>query len=181
MNRLVLFSILVAIGAAFVSLVWQASGAPAQKIRSLAPDLAFHLICEGKERAEIENGIEKFMTSEGFQVLNRGRLQRQHNVFLLDTDIVSLDKKRRIIDVIKLPPPSVDRYAVRLLSPPPTSRSPALEDTLLAFVSNKLGCQVRQVSRNLNGAEVADLYDGEIKRIEGLFRQAEELQGRRRT
>jgi len=67
-----------------------------------------------------------------------------------------------------------------LNTPPPTHRSAELENRLLAFVSEKLACEVQQVTRGENAKDAIEFYDWEIQRIETLFREAEELQGRTR-
>jgi hypothetical protein len=155
------------------------SSAYSEPGKVLYPDLAFHIVCEEKARTALENDIERFLKSEGFKVLNQARIQREHRVLLSDLHIIGLDDKRRIVDFLEFS--SADRrYAVKLNSPPPTHRSPQVEEALLAFASNKLGCQVRQVTREENGADAGQLHDIEVRRIEGLFRQAEELQGQRR-
>jgi hypothetical protein len=145
----------------------------------LHADLAFHFVCDDKARTTLERNIEGFLRSKGFQVLNQARTQQEHGVFLFDLHIIGLDGQRRVADFLALPD-SAGRYAVTLNTPPPTQRSGQLEESLLEFVSDKLGCQVRQVNRQTNGAEAKDFHDREIRRIEGLFRQEEELQGNRR-
>lgn len=147
--------------------------------RVLAPDLAFHFVCGQRDRSALENDIEKFLTREGFRVLNHGRLQREHNVRLLETNIVGLDDRQRIVNFTTLPP-TKGKYTVGLLSRPPTQHSPLLEEALLVFAKEKLKCAVEQISRNENGPEPLDFFNREVKRIEGYFRQAEELQGSKR-
>jgi hypothetical protein len=160
--------------------IWRISMASSQSGRVLLPDLAFRFDCAERDRSVLENDIEKFLRNEGFRVLNRGRIQRKHNVFLSEIDIVGLDDKRRIVDVNKFITEKTSTYSVSLLSPPPTQRSPQFEEALLVFVKEKLMCNVRQVSRNQNGPEAIDFFNNEVKRIEGLFRQAEDLKGQRR-
>jgi hypothetical protein len=163
----------------FIGAITGPSGAYGQRGGVLYPDLAFHIVCKETARTALEKNIEGFLKSEGFKVLNQARIQREHGVFLDDLHIIGLDDKRRIIDFLEFS--SADRrYAVRLNSPPPTHRSPHVEEALLTFASGKLGCQVRQVTRETNGADASQLHDIEVMRIEGLFRQAEELQGQRR-
>ena len=154
-------------------------GAYSDPGRVLYPDLAFHIVCEEKARTALEDKIEGFLKSEGFKVLNQARLQREHGVSVSDLHIIGVDDKRRIIDFLDFSIAD-GRYAVRLNTPPPTHRSPQVEKALLTFASGKLGCQVRQVTREANGSDASQLHDIEVRRIEGLFRQAEELQGQRR-
>jgi hypothetical protein len=143
-----------------------------------SPDLTFHFVCKDKIRSALEDDIEAFLKLEGFKVLNKGRVQREHSVFLLDTDIIALDEKRRLIDVIA--GPQAVTYAVRLLTPPPTQRASRLEDALLKFASDKLGCEVLQVARGENGHDARQYYDRKIRDTENLFREAEQLKGERR-
>jgi hypothetical protein len=141
-------------------------------------DLAFQFICKDKARSALEKDFEDFLQREGFKVLNQGKIQREHGVFVFDTQIIGLDDKKRTIDVIALPG-SEGRYAVRLRTPPPTQRVVILEGALLKFVSDKLACEVRQIARGENGADAKAYYDQEISRIENLFREAAEMEGRR--
>ena len=143
------------------------------------PDLTFQFVCNKKDRTALEDDIEKFMRRQSFNVLNQARIQREHGVFLKGVEIIGLDRARRVIEVSDLPP-SQDRYAVVLNSPPPTKHDPQLEAALLEFASKILGCEVRHVARGENGIEAASAYNDVVSRIEGLFRQAEELQGDRR-
>ena len=141
-------------------------------------DLAFQFICKNKARTALEDDIAMFLKRAGFRVLNLGRIQREHNVFLLDLNIIGLDDKQRMIDIISLPT-AEGRYAATLRTPPPTHRLPDLEESLLKFTSDELGCEVRQVTRGQNGTDARAFYDNEITRIENLFREAEALQGLR--
>jgi hypothetical protein len=142
-------------------------------------DLVFHFVCNKKDRSVWEDDIEKFLRAQGFKVLNQARIQHEHGVFLKEVGIIGLDRGRRIIEFRDLPP-SHDRYAVRLNSPPPTQHDPQLEAALLELASKTLDCEVRQVARRENDTDAAAAYDKVVGRIEGLFRQAEELQGDRR-
>jgi hypothetical protein len=64
---------------------------------------------------------------------------------------------------------------VGLDTPPPTKRASQLEDALLKFASDTLGCEVRQVSRGENGADARSFHDQLISNAENLFREAEQL------
>src|SRR5438477_8945848 len=103
-----------------------ANGAHADR-RTLHPDLAFNFVCKGKDRSTLEDEIERFLRHEGFKVLNQGRIQREHGVFLLDTHIIGLDDAHRMIDVTAFPR-TEDRYSLGLNTPPPTQRTPQFED-----------------------------------------------------
>lgn len=176
-HRTTRLAILVAVGAI---LVWSTSIiASPQSGNVLLPDLAFHFVCHREDPPTLEKDIEKFLVSKGFRVLNRARLQREYDVLLFDTDIVGLDDKQRIVDIIRLPH-TRGQYAVSLTSAPPTQHSPDLEAALLALAKETLACEVQRVSRNKNGPEAIFFYKDEVKRIEGLLREAEKLQGRGR-
>jgi hypothetical protein len=142
----------------------------------LRPDLTFLIACKARDRATLEWQIDEFLRQQGFKVLNQGRIQREHGYFLTGLKIIGLDDKRRVITVIHVPPAG-GTYSVGLNTPPPTKRDPQLEDALLGFASNTLGCNVRQIDRGENATDAAGLHNEKIRRIERLFRQAEQLQG----
>jgi hypothetical protein len=158
--------------------------ASAQAVRVLSSDLGFIMACKDRDPSTLEGPIEEFLRREGFDVLNRASLQRRHNWFsTLDLEIIGLDKARRMIHFWSHPAPkTVARlqgyYSVELRTPPPTQRAPEVEDAVLKFVADQLRCGVRQVTRQENGADVADLYENEIRRVENLFREADQLNGR---
>ncbi len=155
-----------------------AGGACAER-HTLHPDLAFNFVCKDKDRSTLEDEIERFLRREGFKVLNQGPIQREHGVFLLDTHIIGLDDAHRMVDVTAFPR-TEGRYSVGLDSPPPTQRAPQLEESLVNFVSKKLACEVSQITRGENSADASEFYNSQVKRVENLFREAEELTGGRR-
>jgi hypothetical protein len=160
-----------------LAVLCQTSGARAGSVRVLCSDLAFQFICKDENRSAFDDAFEGFLKHEGFRVLNQARIQREHGVFSLDVHLIGLDDKRRTVVVTSIPP-APHRYAVRFRTPPPTQRASDLEDALLTFVSNKLGCDLRQVTRSQNSADVADLYENAVRGIENMFREAEELKGK---
>jgi hypothetical protein len=160
-------------------LFWLADETQVQSAPLFSSDLAFQFICKGRSQSALEDDFEEFLRREDFKVLNQGRIQREHEIFLLDTKIIGLDGKRRVIDIMALPH-TEGRYAVTLRTPPPTQRAAQLEEALLNFVSGKLGCEVRQITRGENGADTRAYYDEHVRNIENLFRQAEQLRGERR-
>jgi hypothetical protein len=152
-----------------------------QESRVLSADLAINFVCANKPRSELETGMEEFVNGEGFNVLNQGRLQRDHGIYLLNTQIVGLDGKRDILEFVGLPVGFAKKdtvYNAGLRSPPPTRRSPQLEEAVLTFVSKGLGCDVRQVTRGENGPDAIQFYDREFARIESVFRDADILKKR---
>jgi hypothetical protein len=154
-----------------------------QQVRVLSSDLNFIMDCKDREPSTLEGPIEEFLRRESFDVLNRASIQRRHNWFsTLDVEIIGLNKARRLIhfrsprapkDVARLQ----GHYFVELRTPPPTQRAPEVEDALLKFATEQLQCGVRQVIREENGADVADLYESEIRRVKNLFREADQLNG----
>lgn len=148
----------------------------------LSADLAFNFSCANLDRSIMERGIEDFLRGQQFKVLNIGSMRREfgfpapHD----DTYLTSIDASKRRIEIQAAPVPPKERnsqrdkyYFVRLNSPPPTQRSPDLEEVLLAFVPGKLSCKVTSVTRGENGTDKQAYDNSEIARIEGLFRQAE--------
>jgi hypothetical protein len=154
------------------------SAGRAAPVRILSSDLAFQFVCKDESRLALEDAFDGFLRHEGFKVLNLARIQREHGVLSLDVHMIGLDDKRRTVDLMSVPP-AENRYAVRFRTPPPTQRASDIEDALLQVVSNKLGCELRQVTRSQNGADAADLYENEVRGIERAFREAEELEGKR--
>jgi hypothetical protein len=94
--------------------------------RVLNTDLAFHFVCKDKDRSSLEEAMETFLRNEHFRVLNKGRNQREHGVFLLDLDVVGIDDGQNIIEFDALPRTD-GRYSAGLNTPPPTRRNPQLE------------------------------------------------------
>ncbi len=165
----------------FLSFLWIAvavgwSGdAGAQSPRLVTSDLGFVFVCKPNMQSVLEDGIERFLRQQGFKVVNQARLMREQGVSIFDILIMGVDDKRRIFKFSALPRTD-GRYAVSLMSPPPTQRSTDLEEAVLKLVSEQLGCEVRQVARGENRASAED-YDKHYKIIEDLFQQAERLQG----
>jgi hypothetical protein len=123
--------------------------------------------------------MEAFLKDEGFRVLNLGRIQRAREVNLQSTAIYGLDNDRRIVVILGFLIPFAGKdvlYTVSLTSPPPTQRSPQLEEAILTLVSEKLGCVARQVVRSENGPDATEFYNREVTRIDGLFREGAALE-----
>lgn len=137
-------------------------------------DLAFWFRCEQRASPELEQKIDAFLQQQGFRVLNLGALQRNAGVGIFDLNITAIDAKRRTIDVhaFKETPGS---QTVGLYSPPPTQHDAALEESLLTFTSQALGCRNDQIARNTNGPEAAAMHNWNVERIEGLFKEAADL------
>jgi hypothetical protein len=145
----------------------------------LHADLAFLFQCTDIASIRAERDVESFLREKGFRVLNQGRLQREHGVADAGLHLIGLDTDRRLVEFSSLPPlPALaGKYSVTLRSPPPTHHFVELETDLLTFVSEKLRCKTRQITHDENSSDAIQFYDWEIHRVEGLFHEAEQLQG----
>jgi len=146
---------------------------------ALLADVSIQFTCQGMEHDSLESDIEKFVLQNGFKVLNQGRVQRLNGVNLQSLRILGIHENDTFIEFMALPYQK-ERYAVRLNTRPPTKRDSKLEGALEKFLTQMPKCQTRQVSRGENPYAARDFFDQEMKRIRGLFRQAEELKGHRR-
>jgi len=164
-----------------LAIVCPMSGARAGSVGGDQADLAFILACKDVSRSALEDAFEAFLKHEGFKVLNLAGVQRKGGVYLFDVYLIGLDDKHRSVNVISLQPihqvgpPDERHYSVGFRTPPPTQRASDFENALLMFVSKNLGCEARHVERHINGADVADSYEDDVRRMENLFREAEEL------
>ena len=156
---------------------WDLNGAALgrQPVRVLSSDLSFIMDCKDREASALEDPIEEFLRHESFDVLNLAKVQRSHiRSSALLVQIIGLDSARRLVR-FEAPhsPNNVTRlqghYFVGLRTPPPTQRAPELEDALLNFATERLQCGGRQVIRQENGVDVADLYESEIRRVKELI------------
>jgi hypothetical protein len=146
-------------------------------VRVLKYDLNFHFVCTKLDDTKIEYPMENFLRRLKFKVLNQARLQHAYGVFLDNVHIIAVDAKHRIVELrsVEL---TQNRYEISLTSPPPTERASAIEQQLLAYVADELGCEARQILYRENGADVQDLYQKELSRVENLFREADQLEGK---
>ena len=151
----------------------------AQQPQSLLPDLAFHFVCKGRERAQIEGKVEAFLAQHNFKVLNQGELQRQHEVHLFNTSISAYEGDLRFVEVRSVPS-AADRYSFGLYSLPPTNHARGLEENSLNFVSQNLGCEMRQVERNENDETHADFFRKLLGMMRNLFEEADQIRGLRK-
>jgi hypothetical protein len=142
----------------------------------LAADLALQFVCKESRRDDIEKNMEAFLKKNGFKILNLGEIQRQHDVYLIDTNIVALNGDQRMVEMRSVPL-AERRYSFYLYSRPPTDRSDLLERNILSFVSESLKCDMRQIARNENGKERARFYESQVRRVEGLFDEADRING----
>jgi hypothetical protein len=142
-----------------------------RSVRALRQDLSFNVRCVARSASEIELAANRFFVEQGFRVLNVAQSQRARSIdTLLAVDLLALDGKARTVSIASLVTAERDggsegRYTVALRTSPPTRRSEELEAALLGFFSITLGCDVRYVTRGVNGADVAALHDHEVERI----------------
>jgi hypothetical protein len=155
------------------------TGTFAQPTSPVHADLAFHFICKQTIPTPLDDAIEGFLRREGFKVLNQASIMRSRGTSPFDILIFGLDNKHRIFDFTALPR-TKGKYAVSLITPPPTHRSPDLEDGVLKLISEQLGCEVQQVTRHNNEAEAKLAFERHYKQIEDLFQQAESQNGQHR-
>lgn len=142
--------------------------------RLLVRDLTFNFDCKDQqESSNVEDLLEEFLRNKGFDALNLGRVRRQHSVPGLDVYVLGMDKKSRIIRLVSFP--QHHSYALSLVSPPPTEHDSQLENALLQFVPDRLGCKTREVTRNSNGVDAIQIYEKEVRRIENLFREVDDI------
>jgi hypothetical protein len=137
-------------------------------------DLAFWFRCDSVATPALEEKIDAFLKSNGFRVLNLGAIQRQRNVAIYDLSITAIDDRRRIIDMYAFRS-SPGSQAVAFYSSPPTQHDLSFEQSLLTFATQNGACRTDQVTRGENGAEIKEMHDQNVNRIEGLFKEANEL------
>jgi hypothetical protein len=140
----------------------------------MSPDLAFWFRCAPRATAELDAQIEQFLIGHGYGVLNlasiRGRLSSDAH----PVDITAIDANHRIVLVTGFQP-LPNQYSVGLYSPPPTRHDAVFETELLSFAAEALGSKTEQVARYDNSSSVNDLHERDVRRIEGLFREAKRI------
>lgn len=138
------------------------------------PDFGLMIVCAGIDVPTVEDGFESFFKLRGFRILNR----REYRA-AVETHIVGMHRDQGIIKLSSFAAVP-DEYWFALNTPPPT-HYPDLENALLRFVSNELGCQTRVILREGHkNIDSAQLYDKNAKRMEKLFLQAERFRNERR-
>ncbi|WKA31648.1 hypothetical protein [Bradyrhizobium roseum] len=170
-------SVVLCVGlATFFMLEWSNS---ARATQVLAADLALHFVCSHTVRSDVEAKTELFLRGNSFRVLNLAEIQRRHNFYFFETQMEGMRHGQATIRLSSVLG-AHSRYAFALYSRPPTSRLSDLEDAVLRFISSDLGCQTRQIQRGANGKERQRYFDADLKRIENLFEQADQINAERR-
>jgi hypothetical protein len=160
--------------------------------RSFSADLAFNFDCEEGAQPRLTKAIEALLKEQGFKIGNVVQSRHERNLppMGMKLFIDGIDHQKRMISFIAFPsipesavgerarlppnrPPADTSYSVAFYTPPPTQRAEDLETTILAFVSDKLKCRVRQVSRHSNGPEKRAYYDYVFGIIEMRVNEAE--------
>lgn len=137
-------------------------------------DLAFWFRCETRANPALEQKLDAFLTLKGFRVLNLGAIQREKNIAVFDLNMTAMDSKHRIIDIMAFPS-TPGSQSVGLYSAPPTHHDVALEESLLEFSSTGLACRTTQVARHDNDLTSMEMHESDVRRIEGLFKEAENM------
>lgn len=169
--------VLVLVTAIFVpAIVGCDQSAPPQRSVSQNVDLGFDMDCGRIDPLVLEDDVERFLKRQGFRVFNKVRAQREHGIRPLQKLwIEGLDEQRRRVLVMSSPFTPTG-YNIFLYTAPPTRRASDLETTLLAFASGQLSCTTSQIRRHENGVAARSVHDGSVERLEGWFRQLEELE-----
>ena len=139
-----------------------------------AADLFVRFDCKEQSRDDFEKEIEAFFLQNNFKTLNLAMIQHQHQVYLLETDIVAIDSNLRIVKLRSYPTMKTT-FLLTLSSMPPTKRLDSLEKDILTFFSDKLRCDSRETLRAENGSERIKYYEREIERVQGLFNEADRI------
>lgn len=138
---------------------------------SFGADLTFRFDCRGKFPSEQE--FEQFMRAKGFRTLDKVKAGNKltPDFSWMKLDVVGIDGARRQME-FKVFADAPETYSVSLYSEPPTQHSKQLEDDLLAFTKQTLGCKIGKLSHIDNPAGAKELYDHSFSMIEDWFRQA---------
>jgi hypothetical protein len=143
-----------------------------QQVRALSADLTFNFDCRSDSSPELDESLERFLKEIGFKVLNVPRLRRERGMTSepLNSSMQAVDQGQRMILIfsIGLAP---GRYAFQLYSPPPTRRAENMEEQILTFVSDTLGCRIRQVVRKEAGLETRDAYKEFLEHVRTRIRE----------
>ena len=147
--------------------------ANAQRVRSMAADLAFNFNCQSTRSWKLDEDFERFLKQNEFDVLNVPRLRRERGIvpqplnFLMN----AVDEERRTIVISSSGGSIPGWYSLQLFSPPPTRHAENLEEQILMFVANTLGCSIRHVARKENDSETKDFYEGFFKMMRNKIRE----------
>jgi hypothetical protein len=145
-----------------------------QQMRSMADDLTFNFNnCQIASSSELDQSFERFLKEKEFDVLNVPRLRRERGMIPqpLNFAMNAVDKARRMINIYSSGGSTPGWYSLHLLSPPPTRRAENLEEHILMFVSDTLGCSVHRAIRGENGSEVGDFYAGFFNMMRNRIRE----------
>jgi hypothetical protein len=137
-------------------------------------DFGFFSNCDYRASPALEEQLIGFLRQQGFDSLNLGAIQRKHGVSLYDLNITALDSHNRIIEIFALPHTS-SKLSFALFSEPPTRHDTQLEQSLLSFASTGIGCRASQVGHGDNGPSAKDFHAQDVRRVQGLFKEAKEL------
>jgi hypothetical protein len=130
--------------------------AHAQQVRGFSADLSFTFHCSGDASREPSEAIERFLRENGFKVLNVVRLLRERKLPPLFSDLMidGVDESQHRMVRFMSTPFEIGWYQVQFFTRPPTQHDEVVENQLLMFASETLGCPIgRRVDRRENGSE----------------------------
>jgi hypothetical protein len=147
--------------------------ANAQQVHSMADDLTFNFKCQRANSSKLDENFERFLKEKEFDVLNVPRSRRERGVMPqpLNFTMNAVNKERRMINIFSSGGSTPGWYSLHLLSPPPTHHAENLEEQILMFVSDTLGCSVHRVIRGENGSEASDFYAGFFNMMRNKIRE----------
>jgi len=151
---------------------------PAREAKSellLYSDLSLHFECDNVHEHNLEKAALTFLYNAGFRVINEGKLLRNHDSGIFDTYVIALDKNKRSVEILSLPPRSKN-YMLTFITKPPTIRDEEFEKKLEDFISSTGYCHITQKTREENGANKVNNFDKYIvDRFNTLQAEVEQL------
>ncbi len=140
----------------------------------LYADMSLTMFCDypkGRtQNPQFASAIESFLYSEGFKVLNYGRLPKNQ----FDMRIVGLNAKRQIVEFSN-PRGWGGRYGVLLWIEPLTDRATELEEKLQRFAETNLKCEIQSESvkqaQMPNDHRSKKLFNHKMNEIQELLKQ----------
>jgi hypothetical protein len=160
----------------FIAIACLLAASSASAAPGVQADLALNFECPASPD---EGLIEKFLTSQHFQVENLERVRRQFDRAFFPLDIEAIDQGKRTVSFVGLLGTN-DRpgathaafYTVGLYSPPPTRHDPALEAGLVNLVETSLKCRITSRNSGENDAAASATYNDMLTIEQGRMHEA---------
>jgi hypothetical protein len=149
--------------------------ADAQQVRGFSADLSFTFHCSGDHSQEPAEAIERFLREKGFKVLNAVQLLRERKLPPLFSELMidGIDESQERMIRFMSTPFQTGWYEVQFFTPPPTQHAEVVEDQILMFASETLGCRIgRRVVRRENGPERRAYYNQVYRQTRDKIRGA---------